>query len=98
MFKSVTMDSIQTYVQLRHVVNNFSPCQYLTYIQRVIKQKRVLWCRRRFLDRSRLYKLHARKCKRMVHWFHVNAKRNLLKVNSTSAFYGHVNSKLNASR
>ena len=45
-----------------------------------------------------LYKLHARKCKRMVHRFHINTERNLLNNNSTSAFHRHVNSKRNASR
>ena len=42
-FKSVIMSSIKTYISLCHVVNNFSPRQYPTYIQRAIKQKRVLW-------------------------------------------------------
>ena len=34
----------------------------------------------------------------MVHRFHVTVERNLLNNNSTSAFYGHVNSKFNALR
>ena len=43
-FKSVIMSLIKTYVPLRHIVNNFDPHQYPTYIQRAIKQKRALWC------------------------------------------------------
>ena len=96
-FKSVIMDSIKTYVPLRHVVNNFSSRQYPKYIQHASKKKCVLWCRRLYLGGSRLYKWHARKYKGMVHRFHVNSERNLLNNNSTSAFYRHVNSKHNAS-
>ena len=48
-FKSVIMDSIKTYKPLRHAVNNCGPRQYLTYIQRAIKQKRALCHRRRFM-------------------------------------------------
>ena len=43
-----------------------------------------------------LYHVHAGNCKCTIHRFRVNAKHNLLNYNFTSAFYGHVNTKLNA--
>ncbi len=96
LFKSIVTQAIALYVP--EYSARTSARSYPSYIRRAIRRKRTLWRNRHCHGNSALYAAQARKCKKLIRRHQAYKERHLLSSNSLSAFYRHVNAKLNSSR
>lgn len=93
-FKNVLSQAVDVFVPLVGVKRRRKLFKYPLFVRRALKRKQALWRCRHQPGMLEQYKQQAARCKRLICKCHVRAEKRLIKSESVSAFYRHVNRKL----
>ena len=69
---------------------------YPRYIRNALNKKKALWRQRFSANGVAQYKLHAKKCDKLIRHFHAALERRVIKSNCASTFFNYVGKKLNS--
>jgi hypothetical protein len=94
-FKQVIYDAIALYVP-KFKRTSQKPKLYPSYITRALNKKKSLWRKRHTIADRLAYKVHALKCDKLIRQHQAALERHVINSKSVSAFYNHVNKKLNS--
>ena len=93
-FKNAILSAINLFVPKYEVKHSRKQPYYPLYVRRALKRKHSLWRIRHQYGMLEQYKSQASRCRRLIKNYHVRAEKRIINNKSTSAFYRHVNRKL----
>ena len=96
-FTSILFDAFNMYVPVKKStgIKNIK-CVYPRYIRNALNKKKALWRLRFSANGAAQYKLHAKKCDKLIRHFHSTLERRVIKSNCASTFFKYVGKKLNS--
>jgi hypothetical protein len=93
-FRNVISQAVEMFVPIQGKRRSRKPFKYPLYVRRALKRKQALWRCRHQPGMLEQYKQQAARCRCLISRCHIRAEKRLIASGSVSAFYKHVNRKL----